>query len=120
MTWSDGLPGYIRIQLQKSVDQTLQRHQGTTVPFDTSRASSTTHPIKKDPKKVVNASLETLLTVPMGHFLAAVCQLLGIAKPNSPIRLCQVLTDAAVIASTLSLETMQLRWWRDSPWSMQR
>ncbi len=44
-------------------------------------------PVKKDPKKDVNASLDFLLTVVKGHFLAVACQLLGITKPDSTIKL---------------------------------
>lgn len=44
-------------------------------------------PVKKDPKKDVNASLDFLLTVVKGHLLAAACQILGVTKLDSPLNL---------------------------------
>ncbi len=44
-------------------------------------------PVKKDPKKNVNTSLDFLLTVIKGHLLAAACQILGVTKLDSPLKL---------------------------------
>ena len=44
-------------------------------------------PVKKDPKKNVDACLDLLLSVVKGHFLASACTYLGIKKLNSPLQL---------------------------------
>ena len=43
--------------------------------------------VKQDPKKDVNASLDFLLTVVKGHFLAAACWILGVTKPDASLKL---------------------------------
>ena len=44
-------------------------------------------PVKKDPKKDVNACQDFLLTVVKGHLLAAACTYLGVHKLDSPLKL---------------------------------
>ena len=44
-------------------------------------------PVKKDPKKDVNACQDFLLTVVKGHLLAAACTYLGVNKLDSPLKL---------------------------------
>ena len=44
-------------------------------------------PVKKDPKKDVNACLDFLLTVVKGHLLAAACSFLGIDTLDSPVHI---------------------------------
>ena len=47
--------------------------------------------VKDDPKKAVDATLEFVQTVVVGHFLSCACEILGIAKLDADIPIARAL-----------------------------